>query len=118
MTEMEYREKNKAACANNYQKNKERRKSWQHEYYIAHREEILMKQKLHRMGLLQRNDRRGNPGKGAESKADQIKQLDVALYERRLAEYEGVKKQRHLQRMAEKLRQAGYTVTEMKEEEA
>ena len=118
MTELEYREKNRAACAANYQRNKERRKAWQHEYYLTHREEILMKDKLHRMGLLERNNRRGKPGKGAASKADQIKKLDVALYERRLVEYEAEKKQKSLQRLADKLRQAGYTVIENKEEEA
>ena len=118
MTMEEWREKNKEACAYNYQKNKERRKEWQRNYYQTHREEILWKQKLHRMGLLERNSRRGHPGKDKESKADQIKKLDWAVCERRQVEYEAEKKQKRLHRLADKLRQAGYTVIENKEEEA
>lgn len=116
MTEAEYREKNKAACAANYQKHKEKRKAWQRAYYQTHREELRMKDKLHNMGLLQRRDRRGSPRKDEESKNDEIRKLDVAVFEQRLAESKARDKQKRLQRMAEELRQAGYTVTEMKEE--
>ena len=121
MTEEEYREKNKAACAARYQKNKERYKAYARDYYQAHKEEINMKAKLHRMGLLQRRDKRGSPCKGEESKADEIKKLDIAVYEQRLAENKAIAKQnvalRRLQRMAEELRQAGYTVIEKENED-
>lgn len=117
MTKEEYRERNKAACAANYEKNKERRRAWQRAYYQEHREELLMKQKLHRMGLLQRNEKRGRPFKGEATKEDELRELDIAVYEQRLAESKAKDKLKRLQSMAEELRLAGYTVTEEKENE-
>lgn len=116
MTKEEYREKNRAACAANYQKNKERRLAYQREYYQTHKEEIAMKEKLWRMGLLPRRDRRGRPSKGEKTKADEISELNADVYLRRLTESKAKDNCNHLQRIAEELRQAGYTVIEKENE--
>ena len=117
MTKEEYREKNRAACAANYQKNREKRLAYQREYNKTHKEENSMKAKLYRMGLLQKRDKRGRPAKDEEGPSDVIRKMDATVYAQRLAECKAMDEQRRLRNMAEKLRQAGYTVIEKENED-